>query len=173
MCTERAANNDQIQFARATALGAYKSSSLTDIGRSVQQVVTLQEEIKLHIDFCKDQGLSIQDIESQEEDQATTAYTRYVLDIGQSQDWLALQVAQLPCLIGYGIIAKRLFDDTNTLKQGRYWTWIQQYVDKEYMEAVARGSALIEEHAHKQSVWRLDELAQIFIHATNVSVAAR
>lgn len=159
----------QVQFARATALGAYKSSSLTDIGRSVQQVVTLQEEIKLHIDFCKEQGLSVQDIESQEEDQATTAYTRYVLDIGQSQDWLALQVALLPCLIGYGIIAKRLFDDTNTLREGRYWTWIQQYVDKEYMDAMARGSALIEEHAGKQSVARLDELAQIFIHATNVS----
>ena len=34
---------------------------------------------------------------------------------------------------------------------------------------MARGSALIEEHAGKQSVARLDELAQIFIHATNVS----
>ncbi|KAJ4382365.1 ATP-dependent RNA helicase dbp2 [Didymella sp. IMI 355093] len=157
-----------VQFARATALGAYKSRSLTDIGRSVQQVVTLQEEIKLHIDFCKQQGLSVEDIESHEEDQATTAYTRYVLDIGQSQDWLALQVALLPCLIGYGIIAKRLFDDTNTLREGRYWTWIQQYVDKEYMEAMARGSALIEEHAGKQSVARLDELAEIFIHATNM-----
>lgn len=109
---------EQVQFARATALGAYKSSSLTDIGRSVQQVITLQEEIKLHIDFCKEQGLSVKDIESEGEDQATTAYTRYVLDIGQSQDWLALQVALLPCLIGYGIIAKRLFDDTNTLKEG-------------------------------------------------------
>lgn len=159
----------QVQFARATALGAYKSSSLTDIGRSVQQVVTLQEEIKLHIDFCKEQGLSVKDIESQEEDQATTAYTRYVLDIGQSQDWLALQIALLPCLIGYGIIAKRLFDDKNTLKEGRYWTWIQQYVNKEYIEAMARGSALIEEHACRQSVARVDELAQIFIHATNVS----
>ncbi|KAJ8106334.1 hypothetical protein OPT61_g9606 [Boeremia exigua] len=157
-----------VQFARATALGAYKSSSLVDIGRSVQQVVTLQEEIKLHIDFCREQGLSVRDIEEQEEDQATTAYTRYVLDIGQSQDWLALQVALLPCLIGYGIIAKRLFDDTDTLKEGRYWTWIQQYVDKEYVEAMARGSALIEEHAGKQSVARLAELAQIFIHATNM-----
>lgn len=164
--------NVKIQFARATALGAYKSSALDDIGRSVQQVVTLREEIKLHIDFCKEQGLSVKDIESQEEDQATTAYTRYVLDVGQSQDWLALQVAQLPCLLGYGIIAKRLFDDSNTLKEGRYWTWIQQYVDTAYVEAMARGSALIEEHASKQSVARVDELAQIFIHATNVSGAA-
>jgi thiaminase II len=161
-----------VQFARATALSAYKSSSLQDIGRSVQQVVTLQEEIKLHIDFCKDYGLEEADIVKQEEDQATTAYTRYVLDIGQSQDWLALQVALLPCLIGYGIIAKRLHGDTNTLREGRYWKWVEQYVDQPYVEAMMRGSDLIEEHAHKQSVSRIEELAQIFIHATNVSYAA-
>jgi hypothetical protein len=35
-----------------------------------------------------------------------------------------------------------------------------------------RGSDLIEEHAGKQSVSRVEELAQIFIHATNVSAAA-
>jgi thiaminase II len=162
-----------VQFARATALSAYKSSSLKDIGRSVQQVVTLQEEIKLHIDFCKDYGLEEADIVQQEEDQATTAYTRYVLDIGQSQDWLALQVALLPCLIGYGIIAKRLHGDANTLREGRYWKWVEQYVDQPYVDAMMRGSDLIEEHAHKQSVARVEELAQIFIHATNVSYAAR
>lgn len=58
-----------VQFSRATALSAYKSSSLRDIGRSVQQVVTLQEEITLHIDFCKEYGLEEADIVRQEEDQ--------------------------------------------------------------------------------------------------------
>jgi thiaminase len=161
-----------IQFARATVLSAYKSSSMRDIGRSVQQVVTLQEEIKLHIEFCKEYGLEEADIVHQEEDQATTAYTRYVLDIGQSQDWLALQVALLPCLIGYGIIAKRLHGDPNTVREGsRYWKWIEQYVDQPYVDAVMRGSDLIEERAGKQSVSKVEELAQIFIHATNVSAA--
>jgi thiaminase len=60
-----------VQFARATALSAYKSSTLKDIGRSVQQVVTLQEEIKLHIDFCKEYGLEEADIIAQEEDQGS------------------------------------------------------------------------------------------------------
>lgn len=160
----------QIHFARANALSAYKSSSLKDIGRSVQQVVTLQEEIKLHIDFCKEYGLEVEDIEREEEDQATTAYTRYVLDIGQSQDWLALQVALLPCLIGYGIIAKRLFDDPSTLREGsQYWKWVESYVGDEYVGAMKRGEDLIEEHAGRQSTSRIDELARIFIHATNVS----
>jgi thiaminase II len=159
-----------VQFARATALSAYKSSDLDDIGRSVQQVATLQEEIKLHIDFCQEYGLSEEDIIKQEEDQATTAYTRYVLDIGQSQDWLALQIAQLPCLIGYGIIAKRLYEDPNTIRVGsRYWKWIEQYVDTAYREAMMRGTDLIEKHAAKLSPSRVEELARIFVHATNVS----
>lgn len=179
-----------VQFARANALSAYKSSDLRDIGRSVQQVVTLQEEIQLHINFCKEYGLEEADIVNQEEDQgelshearrdaadresATTAYTRYVLDIGQSQDWLALQVALLPCLIGYGIIARRLYEDPQTVRVGsRYWEWILQYVGQEYVDAMMRGSDLIEEHASKQSVSRVEELAQIFIHATNVSRVAR
>ncbi|KAH7088350.1 Phosphomethylpyrimidine kinase-domain-containing protein [Paraphoma chrysanthemicola] len=158
-----------VQFARANALSAYKSSTLKDIGRSVQQVVTLQEEIQLHIKFCQKYGLEEADIVNQEEDQATTAYTRYVLDIGQSQDWLALQVALLPCLIGYGMIARRLYEDSQTLRVGsRYWEWILQYVGQDYMDAMMRGSDLIEEHAGKQSVSRIEELARIFIHATNM-----
>jgi thiaminase len=64
-----------VQFARATALSAYKSNSLKDIGRSVQQVVTLQEEIKLHIDFCKEYGLEEADIIAQEEDQGSVTNT--------------------------------------------------------------------------------------------------
>ena len=135
----------------------------------MQQVVTLQEEIKLHIDFCKEYGLEVADIEAQEEDQATTAYTRYVLDVGNSQDWLALQVAMLPCLVGYGIIAKQLFEDPKTVKEGnRYWPWVENYVCQEYLDAMTRGSDLIEEHASKLSVSRVEELAKIFVHATNV-----
>ncbi|KAL6706591.1 ATP-dependent RNA helicase dbp2 [Coniothyrium glycines] len=158
-----------IQFARANALSAYKSSSLLDIGRSVKQVVTLQEEIKMHIEFCNEYGLSVEDIEREEEDQATTAYTRYVLDIGQSQDWMALQIALLPCLIGYGIIAKRLFEDPKTIRQdNQYWKWIENYVNEDYVGAMIRGSDLIEEHAGKLSPSRVEELARIFIHATNM-----
>lgn len=39
-------------------------------------IVNIQEEIKLHVGVCKEYGLSVADIESHEEDQACTAYTR-------------------------------------------------------------------------------------------------
>lgn len=66
---------------------------------------------------------------------------RYVLDIGQSQDWLALQMALAPCLLGYGAIAKRLHADPKTKKDGNiYWKWISNYVEADYVEAVEVGS---------------------------------
>ena len=111
--------------------------------------------------------------------------SRYVLDIGQSQDWLALQVALAPCLIGYGDIAKRLHADPKTKREGNiYWKWIENYVADDYREAVSVGSgkwtcghvmpvysqteALLEKNAVLQSPSRIEELVKIFIHATKV-----
>lgn len=97
-------------------------------------------------------------------------FTRYVLDIGQSQDWIALQIALAPCLLGYGVIAQRLYDDPETKREGNiYMQWIETYVAADYVGAVEIGKELLERHAVLQSPDRIEELVQIFIHATNVS----
>lgn len=49
-----------------------------------------------------------------EEDLACVAYTRWVTDVGTREDWFGLQIAMMPCLLGYGVIGRRLFDDENT-----------------------------------------------------------
>ena len=68
---------------------------------------------------------------------------RYVLDIGQSEDWLALQIALLPCLIGYGMIARRVFDDPSSVREGnRYWKWVETYVAEDYIEAMKTGQGV-------------------------------
>lgn len=53
-------------------------------------------------------------MERGEEDLACVAYTRWVTDVGGREDWFGLQVAMMPCLFGYGVIARRLFDDKTT-----------------------------------------------------------
>jgi hydroxymethylpyrimidine/phosphomethylpyrimidine kinase len=78
---------------------------------------------------------------------ACTAYSRYILDVGQSQDWLALQIALLPCLLGYGMIGTRLKDlqTSNPPKEpNAYLTWINNYVADDYAEAVRTGRGMIE-----------------------------
>jgi hydroxymethylpyrimidine/phosphomethylpyrimidine kinase len=66
-----------------------------------------------------------------------------VLDIGQSQDWLALQMALAPCLLGYAAVSKMLRDHPQTKKEGNpYWPWIENYNAADYLEAVRLGSGM-------------------------------
>ncbi|KAG9246359.1 thiamine biosynthesis protein-like protein (Thi-4) [Calycina marina] len=158
-----------IQFARANALAAYKAKTMEDISAGAKIVAHINHEMGLHIEYCKGFGVTKEEILRTEESQACTAYTRYVLDIGQSQDWLSLQVALAPCLIGYGQIAQHLHADPKTKREGNiYWNWIENYVAQDYVEAVEVCSALIERHAVLQSPSRIEELVQIFIHATKM-----
>ena len=67
-----------------------------------------------------------------------------MLDVGQSQDWLALQMALAPCLLGYGAAAQRLHSSTGSVKEGNpYWKWIENYVADDYVEAVRKGSGTL------------------------------
>ncbi|KAJ3571284.1 hypothetical protein NPX13_g5435 [Xylaria arbuscula] len=127
--------------------------------------------MKLHIDYCKTFGIEMEEIETTEEHQACTAYTRYVLDIGQSEDWLGLQVSLAPCLLGYGAIAKQLHADPRTKTEGNtYWPWILNYVADDYVQAVQTGCELMERNAVLHSPSRIEELVKIFIHATKMEI---
>lgn len=109
-------------------------------------------------------------------------------------------MALAPCLIGYGAIARRLYADQNTLREGnRYWQWIENYIADDYTEAVRLGSGtylfsplhslgdvdavqstmelisypmveLLETHMRDVSPSRMEELIQIFIRATALEV---
>ncbi|KAF2673211.1 hypothetical protein BT63DRAFT_396951 [Microthyrium microscopicum] len=177
-----------IQFSRSNSLAAYKAKNPEDIQRSAAIVMHIYREMQLHIDYCAEYGLSKSDILAQDESLACVAYTRFVLDIGQSEDWLALQIAMYPCLLGYGAIAKRLYSDPTTFRDGNpYMKWIENYVAADYQEAVCLGSGtelkflfnllsdlvteLIEQHILDQSPARIEQLVRIFIQATKLEAS--
>ncbi|EZF19765.1 phosphomethylpyrimidine kinase [Trichophyton rubrum D6] len=160
-----------VNFARSNALAAYKSHTVDEIAMSAQIVLHIQHEMKLHLDYCASFGLSKEDIESSKESLTCTAYSRYILDIGQSGDWLALQFALAPCLLGYGAIAQRLFHAEESVREGNnYWKWIENYVADDYSAAVKLGSATLEKHSRQISPFRVEELVQIFIRATELEI---
>ncbi|KAL4732350.1 trifunctional hydroxymethylpyrimidine kinase/phosphomethylpyrimidine kinase/thiaminase [Fusarium chlamydosporum] len=155
-----------IHFSRANALAAYKAQTIQDISRATEIVQHIMHELKLHTSYCESFGVSLEQIRATPEKQACTAYTRYVLDVGQNGDWLGLQMALAPCLLGYGAAAKMLQDHEKTVREGNtYWAWIKNYNEEDYTDAVKLGSALLEKHIQLQSPSRIEELVQIFIHA--------
>ncbi|KAF6520153.1 hypothetical protein HZS61_016570 [Fusarium oxysporum f. sp. conglutinans] len=160
-----------IHFSRANALAAYKAQNIEDISRATEIVQHIMHELKLHTSYCESFGVSIEQIRATPEKQACTAYTRYVLDVGQNGDWVGLQMALAPCLLGYGAAAKMLHDHEKTVREGNtYWAWIKNYNEEDYTDAVKLGSALLEKHIQLQSPSRIEELVQIFIHALKMEI---
>jgi hydroxymethylpyrimidine/phosphomethylpyrimidine kinase len=99
----------------------------------------INKELTLHIKFCQRWGISQQQLEATEELPACTAYTRYVLDIGQSEDLVALLMALAPCVLGYQRIARLLHYDFNDDRHNNpYWEWVDMYVGEEYAGAVGK-----------------------------------
>ncbi|GAM90513.1 hypothetical protein ANO11243_085570 [Dothideomycetidae sp. 11243] len=132
-------------------------------------------------------------MEATQEDQACTAYSRFILDTGMQQDWFALQMAMLPCLLGYGMVAARIAElqkpprteaesheevqgsdnghasnDDSAASDNAYLKWIGNYTADDYVEAIVKGCNLAEQYAAKQSPSRIEELVQVFLHATNM-----
>ncbi|KAF8950922.1 hypothetical protein BGZ46_004253 [Entomortierella lignicola] len=109
------------------------------------------------------------------ESMANIAYTRYVMDIGMSGDLLDLGLAIAPCLIGYGSIGNRLYNDPNTLKgdANPYWDWIKSYHSSEYQAAVNRGIDNLERQCNIQqpSTHRLKQMEEIFRTATRLEAS--
>jgi len=90
---------------------------------------------------------------------------RSLLDTGATSSYLVLQMAFLPCLLGYGIIASRLHASP-TAKRGHdtnpYWKWIENYVADDYTEAMAAGRRILEQGAGGLGMRELEELVAVF-----------
>ena len=142
-----------IQFARAHALAVYKAPSLELMRNSHEGLkAILDVEMQLHLKLCKEWGLSSNDVEQVPEARATIAYTRFVLEAGQSGDLLDLFVALAPCMIGYGEIGARLANVSGGLdSENPYSVWISEYSSDDYQK-IAKGTIEL-----------LDGLADIYL----------
>ncbi len=138
-----------LQYARCYALAIYKDGQAASM-RSTARLLAglLDTELGLHIEYCAQWGLSEDDLAREPESLELLAYTRTMLDYGQSGDILDLMVSLSACLIGYAEIGLRLLADPATRREGNpYLHWIEVYGGEHYVALANQGA------------WRLDELA--------------
>jgi thiaminase/transcriptional activator TenA len=126
--------------------------------------------MELHVRLCGRWGLSPEELEAAPEHQATVAYTRYVLDCGQSGDLLDLHVALAPCVIGYAEIGARLAAEIGpALENHPYREWIGEYAGEAF-QSVARDARrhLDELAARAMTERRFADLAALFGKASRL-----
>jgi thiaminase/transcriptional activator TenA len=130
-----------IHFARAKALAVVKGESLAAMRDKAAAVLAILDETKLHLRYCAEWGLSESEVVNVPETAETVSYTRWVLDRGLAGDILDLEVALVPCTVGYGEVARRILADPATRLTGNpYRSWIETYADPGY-QAMAEAAA--------------------------------
>ncbi len=136
-----------IHFARAYALAVYKSDRLEDMRRAKDSLAAiLDSEVSLHLDYCRDWGISEDDLMALPEATPNMAYTRYVLERGNAGSLLDLHIALAPCVVGYAEAATWLLQQPWTKRDGNPdGPWIDSYASEEY-QAVARGEIPLQSH---------------------------
>ncbi|NLS12049.1 thiaminase II [Vibrio sp. SM6] len=163
------------QYARAYALAIYKARTLEDMRRALPSVhALLDSEIAHHVQYCANWGLSEYDLENEDEDFGTVAYTRYVLDAGMTGDLVELYAALAPCSIGYAAIGKMLGEASTTVWDNNlYQSWLALYSGEEFQQGAAKGAThfdqlLAEIDLHSP---RGQNLIHVFRTATRMEVA--
>ena len=162
-----------IQFARTFALAAYKSPTLSDLRQAKEGLQAIVDvELDLHVSYCKEWGISEQELADLPEARATLAYTRYVLDTGNRGDLLDLHVALSPCMVGYGEIANWLNSRAETIRgeNNPYDAWIAMYESDEFQEAMRAEISWLNERLADVSPARFKELTRIFSDATRLEI---
>ncbi|MAA65552.1 MAG: thiaminase II [Alteromonadaceae bacterium] len=162
-----------IQFARAFALAAYKSPTLSDLRQAKDGLQAIVDtELDLHIGYCNEWGISEQELADLPEARATLAYTRYVLDTGNRGDLLDLHVALSPCMVGYGEIANWLNHHTDTIrgKANPYDAWIAMYESDEFQDAMQAEIHWLNERLADVAPARFEQLTRIFRDATRLEI---
>jgi thiaminase/transcriptional activator TenA len=163
-----------IQFARAYALAAYKSETLSDIRQAAAGLSAIIDlEMTLHIEFCAGWGIDDAALAREPEAPECMAYTRYVLERGMAGDLLDLHVALAPCIVGYGEIALAIRDDPATKKEANlYQAWIDMYLSEEYQTAVSAEYAQLDRLMETRGgTGRFESLAKTFGEATRLESA--
>ena len=119
------------EFLKILSLSSYNSTDYLHMNRSIDFMISIKNELKLHIKFCKKWNISLNQLKKFKSLKPNKAYTDFVLNVGKNGNNLDLFVCLAPCIIGYGEIGFRLSKIKNW-KKSKYKEWIATYSSKEY-----------------------------------------
>ena len=164
-----------IHFARAWSLAVVKAGTLAEMQAASATVHgLLHGEMALHVAICEAAGIPRAALAATEEAPQNLAYTRYVLEVGYSGDFLDLLAALAPCVLGYGEIGARLIVQGG---DSPYRDWIETYGGAEYQQMCRDTGALIDRAVADrlgpapEALPRWGQLAHRFATATRLEAA--
>ncbi len=124
-----------IGFSRVISLACSKANTIDEMKWFANlNNETLNVEMNLHVSFCKDFGISKNDLENTQPSKATNSYINHLLNTAYSGDAIDSAVAILPCSWGYSEIGKKLshYSPQQNQLTHLYQRWIDMYSSEEF-----------------------------------------
>jgi len=163
-----------IHFSRAWALAVTKADTVDEMRACTATLNALiNEELKLHIELCGREGIDEATLFATQEAPQNLVYTRYVLDAGNSGDFLDMLAALAPCVLGYGEIGASLGASATS---DIYREWINAYSSSEYQDVCGEFGVLMDNAIHSrlgttaEHSARMPALQKRFTMATSLEV---
>ena len=153
-----------IEFCRAISLAVAKAQRIEDMGWFARLLnETLNTEMALHIGFCKEFGITEDQLRQTEPSPTTHAYTRHLTEVAYSCDAAEIAVAILPCSWGYCEIGRMLFDRGLPAGQPLYSRWIEMYNSPEFEELAEWLRTFVDREARARGSVALARMEEIFV----------
>jgi hypothetical protein len=103
----------------------------------------ISSSAKANYQYCSEFNITLPQLLRTPESSTTSAYARYILDIGTQGDILELYVAIAACLIGYGEVGlwlqKQVTLGEAKVEGNLYKRWMEDYGGEDFLGAVDRG----------------------------------
>lgn len=155
-----------LDYARVFALGVVTSKDEKYMRKfSEFEYGILNTEMSVHKHYCKELGITEQEISSAKASLANISYTNYMLWVGQNQGSLELLTTILACSWSYELIGKELAK--RYPQEGNpYAKWIEGYASKEY-EALSQDIInMLDEMGQNCSEELFENLKDIFVNCS-------
>lgn len=155
-----------LDYARVFALGVVKSKDEETMRKfSALEYGILNGEMEVHKHYCKELGITPNQIKNAKISMANLSYTNYMLWVGQSQGVLELLVTILACSWSYELIGKEL-SSRYDIEGNLYSKWVQSYASQEYHELSQDIIDMVDNMGKNCTQAEFENLKEIFINCS-------
>ncbi|HEF2146577.1 TPA: thiaminase II [Campylobacter coli] len=162
-----------IHYAKCYARLALNAKNAEELRFAMKfQNYIIEGEIELHKSILK-LGIDADKLNIKDESLTNIAYTRYMLSVGESGDFLDMLVALSACAIGYGYIGAEIYKrlDKEKLQNHPYKEWILTYSSDEFQNEIKEFEDFLNSYTQKISQEKFENLSEIFYNVVRLESA--
>lgn len=162
-----------IHYAKCYARLALNAKNAEELRFAMKfQNYIIEGEIELHKSILK-LGVDADKLNVKDESLTNIAYTRYMLSVGESGDFLDMLVALSACAIGYGYIGAEIYKrlDKEKLQNHPYKEWILTYSSDKFQNEIKEFKDFLNSYTQKISQEKFENLSEIFYNVVRLESA--